>query len=103
MLVETRPHNLLVVKVDGSRWLTIRNRRFVRELYPMKTCLEDEFVTKKRRRAPEGPWRRLTPSLPKKTGVVKNQSMGIDRIVTPAPADRALQTKDDKGDEQRMA
>ena len=65
--------------------------------------MEDEFVTKKRRRAPEGPWRRLTPSLPKKTGVVKNQSMGIDRIVTPAPADTALQIKDDKGDEQRMA
>ena len=27
-------HKQIVVKVDGSRRLTIRNRRFIRELYP---------------------------------------------------------------------
>ena len=35
VLVETRPHDQVVVRVDGSRRLTIRNRRFVRELNPM--------------------------------------------------------------------
>ena len=30
-----------MVKVDGSRRLTLRNRRFVRELDPRKTSLED--------------------------------------------------------------
>ena len=44
----------------------------------------------------------MTPSLPKQIGVVKNQSMGIDRIVALAPADTVLQIKNDKGDGQRM-
>ena len=29
-----RPHELLVIKVDGSRKLTLRNIRFVKELSP---------------------------------------------------------------------
>ena len=32
VIVEIRPHSQLVIKVDGSRRLTLRNRRFVREL-----------------------------------------------------------------------
>ena len=40
--MEVRPHEQLVVKVDGSRRLTLRNRRFVRELDPRKTSLEDQ-------------------------------------------------------------
>ena len=102
MVVENRPHDQVVVKVDGSRWLMLRNRRFIRELNPRKTCLEDQFVIQERRRSPEGPWRRLTPSLPKKIEVVKNQSMATDVIITPVPVDTALQIEDDKGDGQRM-
>ena len=37
-----RPHEQLVVKVEGSRRLTLRNRIFVRELDPGKTSLEDQ-------------------------------------------------------------
>ena len=32
MIVEIKPHSQLVIKVDGSRRLTLRNRRFVRKL-----------------------------------------------------------------------
>ena len=41
VVVEVKPHEQIVVKVDGSRRLTLRNRRFVRELDPRKTSLED--------------------------------------------------------------
>ena len=34
IIVEARPHEQLVIKVDGSRRLTLRNRRFVKELSP---------------------------------------------------------------------
>ena len=44
--VVVRPHEQQVVKVDGSRKLTLRNRRFVRELDPGKTSLEDQPSTK---------------------------------------------------------
>ena len=44
----------------------------------------------------------MTPFLPKQIGVVNNQLMGIDRIITPAPANTGLQIKDDKGDGQHM-
>ena len=85
VVIETRPHDQVVVKVDGSRRLTIRNRRFIQELNPRKTRLEDQFTTPERRRAPEGPWRQLTPSLPKPIEVVENQSMDTDKTITPAP------------------
>ena len=42
VVLEVRPHEQIVVKVDGSRRLTLRNRRFVRELDPRKTTLEDQ-------------------------------------------------------------
>ena len=32
VIVEIKPHSQLVIKVDGSRRLTLRNRRFVRKL-----------------------------------------------------------------------
>ena len=32
IIVEVRPHSQLVIKVDGSRRLTLRNRRFVKEI-----------------------------------------------------------------------
>ena len=41
-VVEVRPHKKLVIKVDGSWSFTLRNRRFVRELGPRKTILEDQ-------------------------------------------------------------
>ena len=41
VVVEVRPHEQIVVKVDGSRKLTFRNRRFVRELDP-RTSLENQ-------------------------------------------------------------
>ena len=46
LVVEIRPHEQIVVKVDGSRRLTLRNRRFVRELDPRKTSLEDPLSYK---------------------------------------------------------
>ena len=44
-VMEVKPHEQIVVKVDGSRRLTLRNRRFVRELDPRKTSLEDYHPT----------------------------------------------------------
>jgi hypothetical protein len=35
--MEVKPHEQIVVKVDVSRRLTLRNRRFIRELDPRKT------------------------------------------------------------------
>ena len=50
-LVEVRPHKQLVIKMDGGRKLTLRNRRFVRELdQPPKSDMEPppaSLVTKK--------------------------------------------------------
>ena len=43
--MEVRPHEQIMVKVDGSRRLTVRNRRFVHELDPRKTSLEDHQTT----------------------------------------------------------
>ena len=43
VVVEVRPHEQLVVKVNESRTLTLRNRRFVRELNPEKICLEEQL------------------------------------------------------------
>jgi hypothetical protein len=42
--MEVRPYKQIVVKVDGSRRLTLRNRRFVHELDPTKTSLEDRHI-----------------------------------------------------------
>ena len=42
--MEVKPHEQIVVKVDGSRRLTLRNRRFVHGLYPGKTSLEDRHL-----------------------------------------------------------
>ena len=42
VVVEVRPLEQVVVKVDGSRRLTLRNRRFVIELDPRKTSLGDQ-------------------------------------------------------------
>ena len=42
--MEVKPHEPIVVKVDVSWRLTLRNRRFVRELDPRKTSLEDYQV-----------------------------------------------------------
>ena len=44
VVVEVRPHEQIVVRVDGSRRLKLRNRRFVRELDPRKTSLEDQHL-----------------------------------------------------------
>jgi hypothetical protein len=39
VIMEVRPYEQIMIKVDGSRRLTLRNRRFVRELDPRKTGL----------------------------------------------------------------
>ena len=39
--MEVKPHEQIVIKVDGSRRLTLRNRRFIRELDPGKTSLRN--------------------------------------------------------------
>ena len=41
LIMEVRPHEQIVVKVDGSMRLMLRNRSFVRMLDPRKTSLED--------------------------------------------------------------
>ena len=41
-VVGIRPHKQQLIKVDGSKKLTIMNRRLVRELEPRKTSLEDQ-------------------------------------------------------------
>ena len=42
--MEVKPHEQIVVKVDVSWRLTLRNRRFIRELDPRKTNLEEYQV-----------------------------------------------------------
>ena len=41
--MEVRPHEQIVVKVDGSRRLTLRYRRFVRELDPGGSSTSDKY------------------------------------------------------------
>ena len=41
VVMEVKPHEQIAVKVDGNRRLTLRNRRFVRELDTGKTSSED--------------------------------------------------------------
>ena len=43
--MEVKPHEQIVVKVDVSRRLTLRNRRFIRKLDPRKTSFEDYHPT----------------------------------------------------------
>ena len=48
VIVEIRPHNQLVIKVDGSRRLTLRNRRFVKELKTVdniKRTRDEKFLS----------------------------------------------------------
>ena len=52
MVVEVKPHEQLVVKVNWSRRLTLRNRRFVREQDPGKTSLEDPVTGKRTSQTP---------------------------------------------------
>ena len=42
IVVEVRPNEQIVVKGDGSRRLTLRNRRFLRELNPEKMTTVDK-------------------------------------------------------------
>jgi hypothetical protein len=42
--MEVKPHEQIVVNVDGSRRLTLRKRRFVFELDTRKTSLEDQHL-----------------------------------------------------------
>ena len=41
VIMEVKPHEQIVIKVDGSRRLTLRNRRCVRELDPGKASLRN--------------------------------------------------------------
>ena len=50
--MEVKPHENIVVKVDGSRRLRLKNRRFLRELDPRKTSLEDHQPTTSNDSAP---------------------------------------------------
>merc|ERR1712106_840003 len=36
-VIKTRPHSQVVVRLDGSRRMTLRNRKFVKEILPMTT------------------------------------------------------------------
>ena len=52
VVVEVRPHEQIVVRVDGSRRLKLRNRRYVLELDPKKTSLEDQHLMTSTNQAP---------------------------------------------------
>jgi hypothetical protein len=41
-------HSQTVIKMDGRWILLLRNRQFVKPLYPRKTCLEDKGVSGER-------------------------------------------------------
>ena len=43
--MEVKPHEQIMIMVDGSWRLTLRNRRFIRKLDPRKTSLEDYHPT----------------------------------------------------------
>ena len=107
VVVKIRPHEQLVVKVDGNRRLTLRNRRFIRELDPRKTRLDDQFAVPERRGAPGVPvtysrsWGGLAPSLPAHTAVTKDPSMGTAMIVQPTPLSK-VQIEDNRGDRQHV-
>ena len=97
VVVEIKPHEQVVVKVDGSRRLTLRNRRFIMELNPRKTRLEDQFAVPERRGTPDDPvtypgsWRGFTPSPPAQIGVTKDKSMGTEVVVPPTPLSKEVQ------------
>ena len=48
VIMEVKPHEQIVMKVDGSRRLTLRNRRFVRELDPGKASLRNPTPGRRR-------------------------------------------------------
>ena len=46
-VIETRPHSQVVIRMDGSRRMTLRNRRFVKQILPMTatTNAPNNFAT----------------------------------------------------------
>ena len=45
-VIETRPHSQVVIRMDGSRRMTLRNRRFVKQILPMTaTTAPNNFAT----------------------------------------------------------
>merc|ERR1711891_138360 len=55
VVLENKPHSQVLVRVDGSRRVTLRNRRFIRELNPSLARLTPEPVRKtpRKRKMPE--------------------------------------------------
>ena len=45
VIMDVRPHEQIVIKVEGSRRLTLRNRRFIRELDHKKNGLGNHAQT----------------------------------------------------------
>ena len=82
VVVEVKPHEQIVVKVNGSRRLMLRNRRFVCELDPGKTSLEDQHLMTTNSSAPA-----FIPR-PKKT----RQSVSAEASSTRTPSSASTAT-----------
>ena len=74
LVVKVRPHKQVVVKVDGSRRLTLRNRRFIRELDPRKMSLPRAPVTRAHKSTRSR--RRPTPYPPPCTELPRTRPVG---------------------------
>jgi hypothetical protein len=79
IIMEVKPHEQLVIKVDGSRRLTLRNRRFVKPLYPMKLSMEDQQQLNLRPAA-RSPRSTPTPARPPPT---QSTSCPLPRLQSP--------------------
>ena len=85
VIVEIKPHNQLVIKVDGSRRLTLRNRRFVKKLtisQPSHQPLDRLLST-----PPSQPHRHDPPSQPRPPG---GSSLPVPRQPELLPPDNIL-------------
>ena len=55
VVLENKPHSQVLVRVDGSRRVTLRNRRFIKELHPSLARMTPEPVktTPRKKRVPK--------------------------------------------------
>jgi hypothetical protein len=79
VVVEVRPHEQLVFNVDRSRRLTLRNRKFVRDVDPRKTSLVDQSLDTNTDPTPVPVTRK------KKTRQTASAKTPITWTLTPAP------------------
>ena len=91
VIIEVKPHEQIVIKEDGNRRLTLRNRRFIRELDPGKTSLRNHTAGPRRMRHYD-----KTPSLwnpPPPTTITPPQSTPPRNTETPIAEVSLLTTR----------